>query len=133
MNESQRRVADLLIVDARLDDYVTLVGQLEWLDAQATLFSTGEEALRANRVAQSSLWIINVRLPDMSGVNLLEHIRRRSRRSNIFLVGDAYSAADELAARAAGATAYFCKPPTAAWLEACQAHSYALGASPPFL
>jgi len=132
VNDLQWRVSDLLIVDAQLHDYVELVRQLEWHDVKVDLFSTGEEALRANRVGQPSLWIINVRLPDMTGVGLLEHVRRRSRRSNIFLIGDVYLAEDELAARAAGATAYFCKPPSPAWLESCQAHSCALGASPPF-
>jgi DNA-binding response OmpR family regulator len=63
---------------------------------------------------------VNVKLPDMTGVALLKLMRRRLPRSTVFLVGDAYSAEDELAARAAGATAYVCKPPSAAWLEAYQ-------------
>jgi DNA-binding response OmpR family regulator len=125
-------VGDLLIVDACPDDYVALVNQLERQEMQVSLFSSGEEALRANRVGHALLWIVNVRLPDMSGVSLLEHIRRGSRRCNIFLIGDVYSAADEVAARAAGATAYFCKPPSPIWLEPYQTRPHALGASPPF-
>ena len=107
----------LIVVDARSEDYDVFVSQFDDDGVRIRLFSSGEEALRASNGGGSTLWIINVRLPDMPGVGLLKLVRRRMGRSSVFLVGDEYSAIDELAARSVGATAYFCKPPSAAWLE----------------
>jgi DNA-binding response OmpR family regulator len=100
-----------------LQDYDMLVDELELDETRLGLFSSGEEALRSPSLGTPALWIVNVRLPDMSGIGFLNLVRRRMRRSSMFLVGDKYSAVDELSARAAGATAYFCKPPSAAWLD----------------
>ncbi len=110
----------VVIADKKLDDYGPLVVELSERGVRVGLFSTGEEALRAANGNAATLWVVNVKLPDMSGVALLKLMRRRLPRSTVFLVGDAYSADDELAARAAGATAYLCKPPSAAWLEVYQ-------------
>ena len=77
---------------------------------------------------------MNVHLPDMTGMNFLSLVRRRLRRCSVFLVGDVYSAEDELAARLAGATAYVCKPVSPAWLETLQprCRSPAIRAGPLF-
>jgi DNA-binding response OmpR family regulator len=109
----------VVIADKKLDDYGALVVELSERGVRVGLFSTGEEALRAANGNPATLWVVNVKLPDMTGVALLKLVRRLP-RSTVFLVGDEYSAGDELAARAAGATAYVCKPPSAAWLEAYQ-------------
>jgi DNA-binding response OmpR family regulator len=110
----------VVVADKTLDDYGPLVVELSERGMRVGLFSTGEEALRAASGNAATLWVVNVKLPDMTGVALLKLVRRRLPRSTVFLVGDAYAADDELAARAAGATAYVCKPPSAAWLEVYQ-------------
>jgi DNA-binding response OmpR family regulator len=117
MNAIKRRSDDLLIVDARLDDYDALFAEYGWQDIRVSQFQTGERALQSAASTTTTLWLINVCLPDMTGIHLLGLVRRRLRRCSIFLVGDDYSAEDELAARLAGATAYVCKPASAAWLE----------------
>ena len=117
MKRIEQPLDGLIVVDAHAEDYDVLVAELEPDDVGVRVFSSGEDALRASRISSSALWMVNLRLPDMSGIGFLKLIRRRWRRSSVFLVGDTYSAVDELAARAAGATAYFCKPPSAAWLE----------------
>jgi DNA-binding response OmpR family regulator len=81
------------------------------------LFSSSEQALRAARGRAATLWVVNMKLPDMPGVALLKVLRQRLPRLVMFLVGDRYSRDDELAARAAGATAYVCKPLGAAWFH----------------
>ena len=121
MKTDERRLDDLVVVDANLDDYAPLVSELALDDVRVNLFATGEAALRSRCDGASTLWVVNIRLPDMSGVGFLRLIRKRLRRSSIFLVGDEYSADDELAARKAGATAYVCKPPSVAWLESYHA------------
>jgi DNA-binding response OmpR family regulator len=110
----------VVVADKKLDDYGPLVVELSERGVRVGLFSTGEDALRAAGGNAATLWVVNVKLPDMTGVALLKLVRRRLSRSTVFLVGDEYSAADELAARAAGASAYVCKPPSAAWLEVYQ-------------
>jgi CheY-like chemotaxis protein len=119
MNATNRRSDDLVIVDAHLDDYDDLFADDCWPDCRVSPFRTGERALQSAVSSSSTRWLINVCLPDMTGIHLLGLVRRRLRRCSIFLVGDVYSAGDELAARLAGATAYVCKPPSAAWLECC--------------
>jgi DNA-binding response OmpR family regulator len=108
---------DLIVVDANCDEYHALAIALRRHDVHIRLFATGTDALRAIDVFPSTLWIVNFRLPDISGVCLLKLIRRRLRRCRVILVGNDYSAADELAARSAGATAYVCKPASVAWVK----------------
>jgi len=80
--------------------------------------TTGDGALRLPRESPPVLWLINFRLPDMNGAELLALVRSRDPASACVLVGDIYSSADELSARQLGATIYGCKPPQAAWLQA---------------
>lgn len=120
MPAKHSQVDYVVVADKKLDEYGPLVVELSERGVRVGLFSTGEEALRAASGNAATLWVVNVNLPDMTGVSLLKLVRRRLPRSTVFLVGDEYSAEDELAARAAGATAYVCKPPSAAWLEAYQ-------------
>ncbi|HEY3392534.1 MAG TPA: response regulator [Lacipirellulaceae bacterium] len=120
MPAKHNQVDYVVVADKKLNDYGPLVVELSERGVRVGLFSTGEEALRAASGNAATLWVVNVSLPDMTGVALLKLVRRRLPRSTVFLVGDEYSAADELAVRAAGATAYVCKPPSAAWLEVYQ-------------
>ena len=117
MKRIEQYLEGLMVVDANLDDYEPLINEFHLDELSIRLFSTGEDALRASAVSSSMLWIVNIRLPDISGLTFLQLVRRRMRRSSVFLVGNGYSAIDELAARSAGATAYVCKPASAAWLK----------------
>lgn len=120
MSAAKRRYDDLVVVDAKLEDYEPLLTALGQDAVRVHLYSSGDDALRAAQNRRASLWVVNVHLPDMSGIGLLKLIRRRLPRSIVFLVGDTYSADDELSARTAGATAYVCKPPSITWLDAYQ-------------
>jgi two-component system OmpR family response regulator len=123
---------DVLVVDAKQEGYELLVGELDRYAVRLRFFSTGESALRWAGTCCSTLWLVNIQLPDMSGISLLTHLRRRLPRVSVVIVGDVCTVEDELAARAAGANAYFCKPASAAWLLACQPRrgSPAVRASP---
>jgi len=120
MSRINRRLDDLIVVDGNLNDYAGLFTEICRCELRVRLFSNGEEALRVPGAGPGTLWVVNIRLPDVSGISLLRLIRRRLRRASIIIAGDTYSAEDELAARSAGATAYVCKPPTVAWLGAFQ-------------
>jgi DNA-binding response OmpR family regulator len=122
MNSTDTCLDDLIVVDANSCDYKPLVYELGRQHVRINLYSTGEDALRASEASSSTVWIVNISLPDMSGINFLTLVRHRLRASRIFLISNAYSSEDELAARWAGATGYLCKPATAAWLEGCRPH-----------
>lgn len=122
MSRVTKCLDDLVVVDAKPEDYESFVANLAHNAVHLHLCSKGEDALRVICPVASTLWLINARLADMSGTCLLTLLRRRVRRAVVVLVGDVYSADDELAARAAGATAYVCKPPTVAWLDAFRPH-----------
>lgn len=98
MNATPRPAADLIIVDRRPGDYAKLIHDAEASLLDVYFFSSGEAALRATCAASSTVWMINTRLPDVAGVDLLQEISRRSRKSVVYLVGDAYSPQEELAA-----------------------------------
>jgi DNA-binding response OmpR family regulator len=122
MRHANELLDDLVVVDAKLQDYEPLLSELSTLELRVRLFATAEDALQITGARGAMLWLINVQLPDMSGIGLLALIRRRLPHSRIVIASDVYSADDELAARCAGATAYVCKPPSMAWLNAYQTH-----------
>jgi DNA-binding response OmpR family regulator len=111
---------DLIVVDAISNDYDQLIHDLGGDCLHSTRFVTGEQALRAGTACASTVWIVNLRLPDMSGISFLRLLRRRTLRGHVFLVSDEYSAEDERVARSAGATGYLCKPVRAIWLIGCR-------------
>jgi DNA-binding response OmpR family regulator len=119
MTSNECRVDDLIVVDASIEDYEALLNDEAFQDLAHRHFTTGEAALRGVDLSQSSLWMVNMRLPDMEGVGLLGLVRNRTRRCPVFLISDGYSLAEEIAARAAGASAYLCKPVDSAWLRLC--------------
>ena len=134
MNAPLQLRETLIVVDANLDDYDELIADVGWHGVRTACFATGEAALRAHDASIAVMWIVNARLPDMAGVALLAFIRPRTPWARFFLVGDEYSPDDELAARSAGASAYLCKPVSAAWLEGCSSRRRlpAIRAGPPF-
>jgi len=116
----ERRVDDLVVVDASMDDYAALFSDEELQELPYRHFATGEEALQRFDPSLATLWMVNMRLPDMTGIGFLHLVRYRARRCPVFLVGDEYLPEEELAARAAGASAYLCKPVNVAWLRLCR-------------
>jgi DNA-binding response OmpR family regulator len=120
MSSPERRIDDLVVVDASIDDYAALLSDRELQDLPVRHFSSGEEALQHFDPWLATLWMVNMRLPDMTGVGFLHLVRYRSRRCPVFLIGDAYLPDEEVAARAAGASAYLCKPVNASWLHLCR-------------
>jgi DNA-binding response OmpR family regulator len=120
VNRTEQRLNDLIVVDAMSDDYDELIKELGGDRARSTCFATGEDALRGGNGSPATIWIVNIRLPDMSGISFLRQLRRRAPNTHVLLVGDVYSTEDECIARSAGATAYLCKPVRAIWLVGCR-------------
>ena len=58
------------VVDASPDDYRTISGPGSKEDPKFVFKRTARDALRLSPAAHPELWIINMQLPDMSGVDL---------------------------------------------------------------
>lgn len=116
MPTTTSQATNLLVVDPCPDDYQELATELRSADYQLQFANCGDEALRASNVSPAGLWLINFQLPDMTGLELLTHVRSRNPDAACVLISDVYSAADELSARQFGATLYGCKPVLANWL-----------------
>ena len=101
--------ARLFVVDANKSDYAELLLATASLNTEVIFFQSGSAALRATPEVGPAMWIVNMRLPDMAGVEFKTLLRNRGNRSPLALVGDEYSVKDELAARVAGAEMYFAK------------------------
>ena len=69
-----------------------------------------------DHVGMCALWLVSVELPDMSGFELCELLCGCRRRVTVYLIGDRYSAEDELRSRTCGFAFYACKPPNTTWL-----------------
>lgn len=109
--------SDVLVVDPRPQDYEKLVSSESHRNLRIQFVTSGDEALRSATAFFDRLWLINTRLPDMTGVDLLLLIRDRNPNAIVFLVGDSHDQEDEILARSAGPTAYVCKPPHPVWLD----------------
>ena len=108
----------ICVVDTQPDDYSALVQNAPKEKAEVRFLNCGRAALRLKAGSPPELWIINMRLPDMSGLDLYGMIRSRYPGVPVYLVADNYQAEDEINARSCGATMYFCKPLQSDWLLA---------------
>ncbi|QEG38729.1 Response regulator receiver domain protein [Roseimaritima ulvae] len=114
------RVVRTVIVDAQLDAYRALpLGEAE--SSGLTLLDSGRAALQHSAIEPIEQWLINIHLPDMSGLELFRMLHTRHPKARFVLVGDVYQAEEERQTRTWGAAGYLCKPPQAWWLEPLQA------------
>src|SRR5687767_9286640 len=88
---------DILIVDSRPEDYAQLAAASASHGLLFQFAATSADALRLWRTGSRSIWLVNIHLADGSGAELAAAIRGRDPRSIVYLVGDRYDAAEELA------------------------------------
>jgi len=110
--------ARIFVVDAQPTDYSGMVGDAVYESVQFKFFGNGREALSSQTTDEPELWVVNMKLPDMSGTDLQEFLRARGSRVPVMLVGDEYRVEDEIDARSSGATMYFAKPLQREWVMA---------------
>ncbi len=77
--------------------------------------TNGQSALRASQ-RDAALWLINTRLPDMTGFDLFEMLSSSLLKTPVFFVANDYSDAEERESFRLGAAKFCCKPVTASWL-----------------
>ena len=123
----------IVIVDPNPDDYAHLFdgvrsasrnasGEIE-IPAhdgeQASRFrfvGSAREALRISPDSTDILWIINTRLPDLTGFDLFSMLADRLEDVPVWLVGDEYDTSEELRVYCSNAVMYVCKPLNKTWL-----------------
>jgi CheY-like chemotaxis protein len=110
-------ILNVLVVDARPSDYAELAEYARRGGMGLSCLTSGAAALHAAKRMRPNLRIVNVRLPDMTGFDLVEKIGPRLQGADLFLVGDAYREEDELRAISLGATIFLCKPVKTEWLS----------------
>lgn len=115
----------ICVVDAQPDDYDGITRSMLSEDSRLQFVRSGRAALRVNPKVEPDLWIINMELPDMSGLDLYPMIRSRFPGVPIYLVADRHSIDQEILARSSGATMYFSKPLQSEWLLNRGAHAVA--------
>ena len=99
-----------VIVDPIPSDYLAISGNAEEANIQLHIFTIGQAAVRFATQSRSAVWLINTRLPDMSGQDLYTTLRRRLEGLPVFFVSDQYSLDDERAVMSLGGVNYVCKP-----------------------
>lgn len=112
---------DLLIVDGQDAEYVSLSNDAARHGLQIAQACSGHQALQLASARPARVWVANLQLPDMTGIELFKLIKAKRVGTPFYLVSDRYSPDDELAARAVGATGYLSKPVNATWLDFCRA------------
>jgi DNA-binding response OmpR family regulator len=107
------RSSTICVVDAAPTDYDGLPSE----DSHLEFVRSGRAALRVDPTVDPDLWIINMDLPDMSGLDLYPMIRSRFPGVPIYLVADEHTVDNEIRARSSGATMFLCKPLQREWLN----------------
>ena len=113
--------AFIVVVDPEPNDYLSLSHTKELGDADFEFLKSARDALRFESERTPELWIINMNLPDMSGLDVYTMLVSRWPGVPVYLVGDDYRPEDEVSARSSGATFYFCKPLDGRWLAGATA------------
>jgi len=112
--------ARIIVVDSHPHDYDLLTHDRALSRLEFQFFPDGRSLLRSRESASPELVIINMHLPDMSGLDVYQVAFQRWPEIPVYLVGDDYRPYDEIQARTSGAIFYFCKPLQREWLTAAK-------------
>lgn len=85
-------VSNIVVVDSQPQDYETLIARASDWSYQFQVFTSGSQAMQASLALFDGLWLINTRLSDMSGIELLLLIREPRSQRNHLLGGRCISA-----------------------------------------
>ncbi len=83
---------------------------LDCVGLEAREFPSAEAFLDARQFADEDCLVLDVHMPGMTGIELLEHLRERGDKIPIIIITGQPSVADTVRARAAGALAVLEKP-----------------------
>jgi DNA-binding response OmpR family regulator len=99
----------VVVADSRPADYhnlSALAGEHGW---HIHFLTNARAAVSFGRSTGVDLWMIGVRLSDMSGFELFETLRDQLLRTPVFIVADRYDPEEERRTCSLGAALYLCK------------------------
>ncbi len=106
----------IAIVDSTPQDYISLLFAAQSPGVSIHFLLRGNDALRFAKRYHSVVWVINSRLPDMTGFDLAEMLRTVRRSAAVYLICDEYREEDEMRALTLGLAKYLCKPLEPSWV-----------------
>lgn len=110
------RYSAVYLIDGDKSAYDSAVAGVDLAQVCLRQFTTAAEALRVPKFEAPMLYLVNAALADMSGFDLYAMLQERWPQVPGYLISDSYNASDEIRARCAGSTLYFCKPLSEGWL-----------------
>jgi PleD family two-component response regulator len=111
MTLSLRSQSQIVVADARPHDYQELTRLAVEHGWHVHLLTSARAVLRLTGCLPIDLYLVNARLPDMSGFDLFEMLRDQVTTAQVFIVSDSYDDEDERRACRHGAALYLCKGP----------------------
>jgi DNA-binding response OmpR family regulator len=132
MDTTSLEEIDLIVVDDDELSYQEFFSAASAAGLRLVQARDGHQSLEMVIGRPAKLWLANIRLSDMSGIELLELVKAVRQGTPFYLLSDVYSTQDEIAARAAGAAGYFSKPVDRLWVDtwATMLASHAVRAGP---
>ena len=120
----------ILVLDDVLDACVMIKHLLERKDHQVAVFTDEEEALAYTRSSQVDVAILDIRLKKMSGVDVLEELKKISPRTQVIMLTGYPTLETASQAQELGAFDYCVKPIDKDELEEKVASALAAGPRP---
>lgn len=118
MSDTTTQNIELVLVATRTKDDFGFAEEAQAEGYRVLHATCGDHALRLPRSEASRIWLIAIHLDDMSGLDLLDLLRKRYPNHMFILVGESCSQEEEKSARQHGATLYTCKPITVELIRA---------------
>ncbi len=116
MQRSQVPTAHVVVVDSHPHDFAMFDPLVDAGRLTLEFITQSRTALRHGGTSQADLWMINIDLADISGLDLFEMMARDLEQTPVFIVADRYRSDDEVHSLQLGATKYLCKPVAYSWL-----------------
>ncbi len=107
MNE---RPFDILLIDDEEDYALTLGERLELRDLETRVALSGEQGLEMLAERRPSLVLLDMRMPGLSGVEVLERIRQIAPDQTVIIITGYCSEGDFVRAQSLGVQGYLTKP-----------------------
>ncbi len=116
MNHNDHHSTTVTVVDSHPHDYALFDPLVDSGKLTLHFLTQGRLALRWSQQQEADLWMINIQLVDIPGLDLFEMLATTIERVPVFIVTNSYCAEEEVRALRLGATKYLCKPAAISWL-----------------
>ncbi|MDQ4143662.1 MAG: response regulator [Actinomycetota bacterium] len=100
----------ILVVDDEMDLLLAIGVLLQSAGYEVVETSTGQEGIEAAEREDPDVVVLDIGLPDISGVEVLRHLRAAGNRAKIVILSAHASGHTEATATAEGADGYLTKP-----------------------